>query len=243
YISGVQEALRYGGGYVTLARQNLEAGTRGMTLFYLPLKDTPGITTTLDEAMGREAISEGGFNIDSVKIPKHYLLGQQNRGFYMVHEGYELARGIIALVCVGAAMKSLENGIDYIKQRKAFGRPIGKYEGIQFALAEHYTKLQLVREYAYKALWMFDKEQKGQGVSRMEVSKVIAMVKMVAPVWAFEAINDVMQWQGAFGYTRDCPDQRALRAVRSFTLAEGSKEIMKLIVARELLGKEFIAYR
>jgi acyl-CoA dehydrogenase len=243
YISGVREALKYGGGYVTLARQDLELGTRGMTMFYLPIKDTPGITTTLDKTIGREAISEGGFNIEDVKIPKHYLIGEEKKGFYIVHEGYELARGIIALVCVGVAMKSLENGIEYIKQRKAFGRPIGKYEGIQFALAEHYTKLQLLREYAYKALWMFDKEQKEGGFPRMEVSKNIAMVKMVAPVWAFDAINDVMQWQGAFGYTKECKDQIALRAVRSFTLAEGSKEIMKLIVARELLGKEFLAYK
>jgi acyl-CoA dehydrogenase len=243
YISGVREALKYGGGYVTLARQTKEKGTRGMTLFYFPIKEVKGVTTTLEEAIGREAISEGGFTIDNVKIPKSYLIGEENKGFYIVHIGYELARALIALVCVGVAMKALENGIAYIKQRKAFGRPIGKYEGIQFALAEHYSKIQFVREFAYKALWMFDKEQKGENVSRMEVSKVIAMVKMYAPVWAFEAINDVMQWQGAFGYTKDCQEEKALRGVRSFTLAEGSKEIMKLIVARELLGKEFLAYK
>jgi acyl-CoA dehydrogenase len=239
----VREALKYGGGYVTLARQTKEKGTRGMTLFYFPIKEVKGVTPTLEEAIGREAISEGGFTIDNVKIPKSYLIGEENKGFYIVHIGYELARGLIALVCVGVAMKALENGISYIKQRKAFGRPIGKYEGIQFALSEHYTKMQFVREFAYKALWMFDKEQKGENISRMEVSKVIAMVKMYAPVWAFEAINDVMQWQGAFGYTKDCQEEKALRAVRSFYLAEGSREIMKLIVARELLGREFLAYK
>jgi acyl-CoA dehydrogenase len=75
------------------------------------------------------------------------------------------------------------------------------------------------------------------------VSKHIAMAKMFCANWAMQAIDDVMQWQGAFGYNKECPDQAAYRAVRSFTLAEGSKEIMKTIVARELLGKEFIAYR
>ena len=78
---------------------------------------------------------------------------------------------------------------------------------------------------------------------RFEVSKAMAMAKAVAPTWAFEAINDAMQWQGAFGYSRECPEQKALRGVRSFALAEGSVEIMKLIVARELLGREYIAYR
>lgn len=243
YISGVREAAKMGGGHVTLARQNLEAGTRGMTMFFFPLKDVEGVTTTVDEEMGREAISTGGFNIENVEIPKHYLIGEENKGFYLVHIGYEYARGLIALVCIGAAMKSLENGIAYIKERKAFGRPIGKYEAIQFALAEHYTKLEMARDFAYKALYYLDKEQSEGKYSRLEVSKIIAMSKLHTPGWAFQAIDDAMQWQGAFGYSKECPDQSALRAIRSFTLAEGSREVMRLIVARELLGKDFLAYK
>ncbi len=242
YISGVAEAMKYGGGHVTLAKMAPELGTRGMCMFYLPLKDTPGITPTYVEDIGREGISCGGFDIKNVEIPKHYLIGEENKGFYIVHEGYELARGLIALVCAGAASKALENGIAYIKERKAFGRPIGKYEGIQFKLADHYVRIQALRELAYKALWTYDQEIQGKA-SRFEVSMAIALAKSVAPLWAFDAINDVMQWQGAFGYTKECEDQKAWRGVRSFTLAEGSSEIMKLIIARELLGKEFLAYR
>ena len=242
YISGVAEAVEYGGGHVTLAKMTPEKGTRGMSLFYLPLKDTPGITPTYVEDIGREAISCGGFDIKNVEIPKHYLIGEENKGFYIVHEGYELARGLISLVCAGAAAKALENGIAYIKERKAFGRPIGKYEGIQFKLAEHHVRIQALRDLGYKALWTFDQELQGKA-SRFDVSMAIAMAKSVAPIWAVDAINDVMQWQGAFGYTKECQDQKAWRAVRSFTLAEGSSEIMRLIIARELLGKEFLAYR
>jgi acyl-CoA dehydrogenase len=242
YISGIAEAIEYGGGHTTLARMKPELGTRGMCMFYLPLKDTPGITPTYVEDIGREGISCGGFDIKNVEIPKHYLIGEENKGFYIVHEGYELARGLIALVCAGAATKALENGIAYIKERKAFGKPIGKYEGIQFKLAEHHVRIQAVRELAYKALWTLDQEAQGKA-SRFDASMAIAMAKSVAPIWAFNAINDVMQWQGAFGYTKECQDQKAWRGVRSFTLAEGSSEIMRLIIARELLGKEFLAYR
>jgi acyl-CoA dehydrogenase len=242
YISGVAEAIEYGGGHVTLARMKPELGTRGMCMFYLPLKDTKGITPTYVEDIGREGISCGGFNIDNVEIPKHYLIGEEDKGFYNVHEGYELARGLISLVCAGAASKALENGIAYIKERKAFGKPIGKYEGIQFKLAENYVRIQALRELGYKALWTYDREIQGKA-SRFDVSLAIAMAKSVAPIWSFEAINDVMQWQGAFGYSKECEDQKAWRGVRSFTLAEGSSEIMKLIIARELLGKEFLAYR
>jgi acyl-CoA dehydrogenase len=242
YISGVAEAMKYGGGHITLARMKPELGTRGMCMFYLPLKDIPGITPTYFEEFGREGISCGGFNIEDVEIPKHYLCGEENKGFYYIHEGYELARGLIGLVCVGSASKSLENGIAYIKERKAFGKPIGKYEGIQFRLAEHHVRIQALKELTTKALWTYDREAEGKA-SRMDVSMAIAMAKSVASQWSFDAINDVMQWQGAFGYTMECPDTKALRGVRSFSLAEGSAEIMRLIVARELLGKEFLAYR
>lgn len=242
YISGVAEAMKYGGGHVTLARMTPEAGTRGMCMFYLPIDKDPGITPTYFEEFGREGISCGGFDIKDVEIPKHYLCGEENKGFYYIHEGYELARGLIGLVCVGSATKALENGIAYIKERRAFGKPIGKYEGIQFKLAEHHVKMEALRELTNKALWTYDREKEGKA-SRMDVSLAMAMSKSVASEWSFNAINDVMQWQGAFGYTMECPDTKALRGVRSFSLAEGSAEIMKLIVARELLGKEFLAYR
>jgi len=241
YISGVREAREWGGGHVTLARQTPEKGTRGMTCFFLPL-NSKGIAVSFFKDMGREGISCGGFKIDEVEIPEHYLIGEENRGFYIIHEGYELARGLIGLVCVGAAEKALENGMNYIKQRSAFGKPLAKYEGIQFPLAEHYTKIQALKELTYKALWIFDREKEGKA-TRFEVGKAIAMVKMIASRWAFDAINDVMNWQGAFGYSKECPDQMALRGVRSFNQAEGSIEIMKVIVGRELLGKEYIPYK
>jgi len=242
YISGVREVLEKTGGFVTLAKSKPELGTRGMTLFFLPLS-LPGISVSYLEELGREGVSWGGFTMENVRIPKHYLLGEENRGFYIIHEGYEFARALIALVCVGAAFRSLENAISYMKTREVFGRKVAVYEAIQFRLAEHYTKLEAVRELAYKALWMYWKEQKEKKFSRFEVSKAAAMAKMLAPVWAFEAINDAMQWQGAFGYSKDCQEQKALRGVRSYSLAEGSTEIMKLIVAREILGKEWLAYK
>lgn len=243
YISGVREAEKYGGGFVTLARTAPELGTRGMTLFFFPIKGVPGVTTRYTEELGREGISWGGFHMDDVTIPEHYRIGDENRGFYLVNEGFEFARGMIALVCVGAATKALENAIAYMKQRQAFGRAIAHYEGLQFVLAEDYSKLEAARLLAYKALWMYQMEQREGKFSRFQVSHAAAMAKMLAPLWAFDAANHAMQWQGAYGYSMDCPEQRALRGIRSYTLAEGSTEIMRLIVARELLGKEYLAYK
>ena len=243
YISGVREAEKDGGGFVTLARTAPRLGTRGMTLFFFPIKGVPGVTTHFTEELGREGISWGGFYMDNVAVPGYYRIGEENRGFYLVNEGFEFARGMIALVCVGAASRALENAMGYMKQRQAFGRAIARYQGLQFVLAEDYSKLEAARLLGYKALWMYQQEQREGKFSRFQVSQAAAMAKMLAPLWAFDAANHAMQWQGAYGYSMDCPEQRALRGIRSYTLAEGSTEIMKLIVTRELLGKEYLAYR
>jgi len=245
YISGIREAseqMSDGSGYLTLAKTS-DQGTRGLSFFFVPFKNTPGLTPTYLEEMGRRGMSAGGFLMKDVHIPAENLVGEEGKGFYYAMEGFDYARAIIAAVCCGAANAALEAGMEYIKQRKAFDTPIGRYEGIQFKLAEDYARVDAARLLAYRALWMYDQEQKKKIFGRFEVSKAIAEAKMLAPVTAFETINDVLQWFGAYGYTLDCPIEMGLRGVRSYMLAEGSTEIMKIIVARELLGKEFIASR
>ncbi|MFX1570944.1 MAG: acyl-CoA dehydrogenase family protein, partial [Promethearchaeota archaeon] len=187
YISGVREAVKYGGGHITIAHQTPELGTRGMTVFYLPLT-VEGITPTYVADLGREGISCGGFSIDNVKIPKHYILGEENKGFYILHEGYEYARALITVICASAGLKSLENGINYIQERKSFGKPLSQYQGINFRLAEHYTKLNMLRDWGYRALKTIDLEQEGKA-TRFETSKIVAMGKMVCSEWACAAIN------------------------------------------------------
>lgn len=103
--------------------------------------------------------------------------------------------------------------------------------------------MEAIRLLGYKALWMLGKEQKDKDASRFETTRVVAEAKMLAPAMAFEAMNDIIQWYGAFGYTTECPIALGLKGVRSYLWAEGSNEIMKIIVARELLGKEYVTYR
>ncbi len=245
YISGIREAAEQmsdGSGYLVLAKTDPAQGTRGLSFFYVPFNDTKGLSPSYLEEMGRRGMSAGGFLMKDVRIPAENRLGEENKGFYQAMEGFDYARAIIATVCIGAAMASIDAGLEYIKQRKAFSQPIGRYEGVQFKLAEDYARVDAVRLLSYRALWMFEQERRNHAFNRFEVSKAIAEAKMLAPVIAFETINDVLQWFGAFGYTLDCPIEMGLRGVRSYMLAEGSTEIMKIIVARELLGKEFVAH-
>ncbi len=244
YISGIKEVmdqLPKGGGFLTLVKTDISKGTRGMSLFYIPLKNVKGVSPTYLEDWGRRGISTGGFSMENVDLPKEYLIGEENRGFYMVMEGFDYARAIISIICCGAAMSALEQAIEYLKLRKAFGRPLGRFQGIQFKLSEHWAKLDALRLLGYKALWMYGKEQREKIYDRFQVTQLCAEAKMLAPAFAFEAINDAIQWFGAFGYTIESPLEMALKGVRSYYWAEGTLEVMRIIVARELLGKQFIA--
>lgn len=247
YISGTEEAKKLGGGYFVNARTSPAppgAPHRGITGFYLPM-DAPGveINKRFDD-MGRMAISTGGFMMKDVKIPDSYRIGEVDKGFYLTMEGFDNARILIAAVCVGAAQRALDVGMEYIKERKAFGRPIGKFEGIQFELADDWAQLEALRSLVYRTAWMNDKRYKENKFTPLEVSRMIAACKLIAPHFAFDVYKRVMIWLGAYGYTKECPLEMGLRGIMSYCIgAEGSTNIQRVIIARELLGKEFVAYK
>ncbi len=235
YISGVREAAMYGGGYVTIAKSEPQLGHKGLSLCYLPVK-APGVTTGTIKQMGREGMSNGTIAIKNVEIPEHYLIGEWNKGFYYAMEGFNCARTLVAAACIGAAEKALELGMEYMKERQVFGNAISKFEGIQFQLAEDYIKLESARLLVYTAAWMLDNKKSTFG----EVNKAVAAAKLIAPTAAFDIIKDVMTWHGAYGYTKAAGLERGLRGVASYVVgAEGAQNIMRLVIARELLGKEY----
>ena len=238
FISLIRDIKERSGGFVTVAKTDPSKGTGGVSLFYLPYSDRLDISYT--EEMGREGSSWGSFRFSGIELTAKHLLGKENGGFKIIHEGFEFARGIIAVISAGAALSSISNGVEYMKSRKAFGSEIAKFQGLQFQVADDVAKMEAALMMGYKALWTYDQEQKYGRFTRFHVSKQIAVAKLISTTWAFDAISDALQWQGAFGYSKDCPEEWALRGVRSFQLAEGSREIMKMIIARETIGKEYI---
>jgi len=247
YISGTEEALKLGGGHWITARTSPalpEAPHKGMTSFYLPIK-APGVEVTKRfDDMGRMGISTGGFSMKDVRLPNDYLMGEEGKGFYMTMEGFDLARLLIGATSIGCAQRCLEIGMEYIKERKAFGRPIGKFEGIQFELADDWAKLEAFRSLVYRTAWMTEERYKRNRFTPLEVVKYISAVKLLGPHLALDIIRDAMLWLGAWGYTKECPLEMALRGIMSYCIgAEGAKNIQRLVIARELLGKEFIPYK
>jgi acyl-CoA dehydrogenase len=247
YISGTEEAKKLGGGYFVIARTSPApegASHKGMTGFYLPM-NSPGVEINKRfEDMGRMAISTGGFKMDDVKVPDDYRIGEVDKGFYLTMEGFDNARILIAAVCVGAARRALDIGMEYIKARKAFGRPIGKFEGIQFELADDWAQLEALRSLTYRTAWMNDKRYKEGKFTPLEVTRMIAACKLIAPHFAFDVYKRAMIWMGAYGYTKECPLEMGLRGIMSYCVgAEGASNIQRTVIARELLGKEYIPYK
>jgi len=244
YISGITESSKWGGVHLTLARTDPSKGHKGFSFFAVPLKDMKNVETTLFEDMGRMGISTGGFTMNNVELPENNLIGEFNKGFYYAMEGFSAARVLIGATCVGASEAALELGIEHIKTRKAFGRPLGSFEGIQFPLAEHYCNIDAVKLQVYRAAWTMDRMYKDKKATHHDVAIAAAISKLRAPIYAFGVMNEVADWLGALGYTKEFPVEMGIRGVRSYSIgAEGTMNIMRIIIGRELLGKEFLPYK
>jgi acyl-CoA dehydrogenase len=246
YISGVRESLEMGGIHLLLARTETDpaAEHKAFTFFALPLQGTPGITPTFFEDMGRMGISTGGFALQDVRLSPDHQVGDLNRGFYHAMEGFSAARALIGATCVGAAEAVLEMGMDHIKERHAFGRPLGAYEGISFPLADHYAELESTRLLVYKAAWTLDQKYGPGTRTHYDIALAAALAKLRAPRVGFQIMNEVADWFGAMAYTKECPVEMGIRGIRSYSIgAEGTMNIMRLIIIRELLGAEFLPYR
>lgn len=240
YISGITESLRMGGAYMTLVRSDPAAGHKGFTFFAVDIKDNPHVATTLIHNWGRTGISTGGFNMENMPLADHYRIGEAGRGFYYAMEGYTYARALIGATCCGAADTALQMGVEYIKQRKSFGKPLAAYQGINFPAAERFTDIEAARLLTYKAAWMADEMYAGGSFKHKDVALFGAMAKLRAPIMAFETFNEVANWLGAMGYSTEYPIEMGIRGVRSYSIgAEGGMNIMRMIIARELIGNEY----
>ncbi len=240
YISGIKESERMGGAYMTLVRTDPAAGHKGFSFFAVDIKDNPHVSTTLVHNWGRTGISTGGFAMEDMPLADHYRIGEEGKGFYYAMEGYTYARALIGATCCGASETALRMGVEYIRQRKSFGKPLAAYQGINFPAAERFTDIEAAKLITYKAAWVADQMyEKGKGKHR-DVALWGAMSKLRAPIMAFETFNEVANWLGAMGYTKEYPIEMGIRGVRSYSIgAEGGMNIMRMIIARELIGNEY----
>ncbi|UCC33430.1 MAG: acyl-CoA/acyl-ACP dehydrogenase [Candidatus Bathyarchaeota archaeon] len=257
FTSGTEECKEWGGGYWINVRTGSPppgAHHRNMTSFFLPI-DAEGVEVQKPyRDAGRMSISTGGFIMDDVRLPDEYRLGDVDYGFYYTMEGFDNARMMIGSSCVGIIQRIIDEAIPYIKAREVFGRPLAKYEAIQFELAEIYREMEALKLMTRKTAWMQDIRYQEEGMPERiakattfkpkEIAKWISLIKWKGPSLALDAAKKAMLWFGAAGYTKDYLLEAAWRGVMSYVIgAEGGKNIQKLVVARELLGREYLPYR
>ena len=239
-VSGVPEARKFGGGFLTTVNTDpkFRQRGRGMSLLYIPV-DSDGMTFTNFEGMG---IDLGGVKYDGTKVPAYCLVGNEGFGVPLTYESFARARVVIAMIQIASAELALEQGIDYIKQREAFGRPIAGFEGIQFELAEDYARVQAAKWMCYRAAWTLDRYMKGE--TKLEDALFAgALVRAVATDDCTKALSDVLEWYGGLGTTVEYPISRAFATVRQLGIAEGTRQAQKITVALNLLGIEFAAWK
>lgn len=218
---------------IVFARTDPAGRARGITAFLVPL-DRPGVSRSPLRDMGTRAIGRAVLAFDRVRVPASHRLGEEGTGFHQVMQGFDYNRVGIALACLGVAQVSLEETMAYVKERMAFGRALATFEGVSFPIVEAATHVDACRWLCYRALWLADHGQR--------LTKESAMTKWWAPRLAVDTIHQCLLFHGHYGYTDELPFEQRMRDVIGLEIGDGAAEVMKMVVARELMGRESLPY-
>jgi len=214
---------------VVLARTGGD-GARGVSAFWVDLAD-PGITRAPFDDLGSRAIGRASIHFDGVRVTRDDLIGEEGGGFVSVMQGFDYSRAIIGLLCLGAAQQSLDEAWAWSRDREAFGRPIGTFQGVSFPLAECATHVTGARHVCYEALWRKD--------TGLEHSVEAAMAKLWAPKLATDVIHQCLLTLGHVGYSTEHKVGQRLRDVIGLEIGDGTAQVSKLVISRGLLGRQY----
>lgn len=220
--------------YLVFARTGkADEGAKGVSAFFIP-GTTPGISKTRFDDVGSAIIGRGSVFFDDVRISEKYRLGGEGKGFSQVMQGFDYSRALIGLQCCGAAQASLDEAWAYSKEREAFGRPIGQFQGVSFPLAEGESQIAAVRQLCYHTLALRD--------AGLPHTAEAAMCKWMGPRNAFDVIHQCLLTFGHYGWSKDLPHQQRMRDVMGLEIGDGTAQVMKLIIARERIGRAAVQY-
>ena len=210
-----------------------DEGARGITALLVPM-DQKGIQKTRFNDVGSKIIGRGSVFFDDVRVPVENRLGEEGKGFTQVMQGFDFSRILIALQCVAAAQASIDETWEYVKERHSFGAPLAQYQGVTFPIVEFETQIAACRQLCYHGLALRD--------AGLPHTAEAAMVKWMGPKTAFDAIHQCLLSFGHYGWSMDLPHQQRLRDVMGLEIGDGTAQIMKLIVARERVGRVAVQY-
>ena len=206
----------------------VEQAAHGISAFLVDLT-SPGITRTRFNDLGEHCIGRGSLFFDDVRVPARQMLGEENKGFVQVMQGFDFSRALIGLQCLALARVCLDETWRYLHERTAFGKPLAANQGLTFPLAELDAQVRAVRLLCYQTLWAKTNHQPHTAEA--------AIVKWWAPKLAFEVVQRCLLIHGHAGYSTELPYEQRLRDVLGLQIGDGTAEIMKMIIARQALAK------
>jgi alkylation response protein AidB-like acyl-CoA dehydrogenase len=216
---------------VVMAVTDKSKGSHGISAFIVE-KDTPGFRPGKKEnKLGLRASATSELIFSDCKVPAGNLLGPEGEGFTGSLAILDGGRISIAALGLGMAQGALDAALSYAKQRKQFGKTISEFQAIQFKLADMATEVEAARLLVYHAAWLADQKT-------VRFSKESSMAKLYAGEVAVKVANECVQIHGGYGFIKDYPAEKFYRDVKLCTIGEGTSEIQKLVIARQLLGRK-----
>lgn len=217
------------GVYVVFAKTDAEAGGKGLSAFLAEPGFTGFKAGRHEDKMGQRSSPSVEILLNECEVPAENRLGEEGQGLKIALSALEGGRIGIGALAVGLAQGALDEAVKYAKQRKAFGKAIGEFQAIQWMIADMETEIEAARGLVYHAAWLKD----SGGKTGAAASK--------AKLYASEMVNRVVykavQVHGSVGYSRETDVERMYRDARVISIYEGTSEVQRMIVARELLGK------
>ncbi len=216
--------------YTVFAKTDPEAGNRGISCFLV--EEGWGVKVAkLEEKMGLRGSPTGEVVFDDVRVPASNLVGREGEGFRIAMHTLDRSRPTIWAQAVGIAQGALDAASAYMKERKAFGRPIADLQGLRFMVAEMAMRIEAARALVYRACSEIDR-----GDPDGELGRLGAMAKCFASDTAMAVATDAVQLLGGYGYTKDFPVERFMREAKITQIYEGTNQIQRVVIAKSLLG-------
>jgi alkylation response protein AidB-like acyl-CoA dehydrogenase len=220
---------RVGDTMVVMAVTDRAAGTKGISAFIVD-KGTPGLSPgKKEDKLGMRASDTSEMLFENCRIPADQLLGGEGQGFVNTMQVLDAGRIGIAALSVGLAQGAYEAALAYAKVRKSFGQTISTFQAIQWKLADAATRIEAARLLTYRAAYLKDRG----GRTSLESS----MAKLYASETAVRVAEDCVQIHGGYGFVKDYPAEKYFRDVKLTTIGEGTSEIQRLVIARQLLSR------
>ncbi|MGH9686681.1 MAG: acyl-CoA dehydrogenase [Candidatus Acidiferrales bacterium] len=220
---------------VAMAVTNPAKQHHGISAFIVE-KGTPGFRPGKKEnKLGLRASDTSEVVFTDCRVPAENLLGREGEGFVNCLQILDGGRISIASLGLGMAQGAYESALRYAKERKQFGKPIAEFQAIQFKLADMATQIEAARLLTYRAAWLADRAAATANGAR--ITREASMAKLYAGEVAVRVANEAVQIHGGYGFIKDYPAEKFYRDVKLCTIGEGTSEIQRLVIARQLLGK------